>query len=95
MSRISDSVRLLGLIVKNKPFTYQDDQVTCSYVNHVSLDDLNQVRSELIAQQQKMLPNTIDPNQPSTSEVYTDQQRIEIADDIFFIDSIIENLTRV
>ena len=82
MSRISDSVKLLGLIVNTKPFTYQNNEVMCEYRTHAELSDLQTLKTSLI-DERNSLPETA-----------SDQEKQELSDDIYFIDTVIENLSK-
>ena len=76
-SRISSSVRLVGLIVTTKQFEYTDNTVTCQYQSHISLDDLKALKAEL--EVELASKDTVD-----VGEV--------LVDDIYFVNSIIEKL---
>ena len=83
MSRITDSIRLLGLIVTTKPFQYQNNEVTCNYATYVDISDLLDLKKTFLDEQQ------------SLPEIATDAERLQLSDDIYFIDLIIENLNKV
>ena len=83
MSRITDSIRLLGLIVTTKPFQYQNNEVTCNYATYVDISDLLDLKKTFLDEQQ------------SLPETATDAERLQLSDDIYFIDLIIENLNKV
>lgn len=78
---ISDSVRLMGMIVKTKPFLYQNNIVTCSYESHVDINDLKNIKKDLEIAQRNM-----------EAEHYTDEQRTKVTDDLYFIDTVIQTL---
>lgn len=79
-SYITDSVRLLGLIVKTKPFTYENEIVYCDFQSHVDLDQLKQIKVD-IQHQIDTLP-----------EGTTDYERRLMQDDLYFIDTTIQEI---
>ena len=83
MSRITDSIRLLGLIVNTKPFEYQNEEVICNYTTYVSINDLLDLKKTFLDEQQ------------SLPETATDEERLQLTDDLYFINMIIENLNKV
>jgi hypothetical protein len=79
--RISDSVLLVGLIIKTKPFTYSNDVVSCSYESHVNIDELKELR-ETIASELTAIGE----------EALSDETHQEIHKDLYFIDTVILEL---
>lgn len=79
---ISDNYKLLGLIINTIPFAYTDNTVTANYSGYVEISELTALKSQLETNLSK-LPDTA-----------TDQERINITDDILFVTNMIENLTR-
>lgn len=82
MSYISDSVKLLGLIVKTKPFSYSNNVLTCEYSAHVDVDDI------------KTLKNDLQSRVDDKNRIYTDEERLSINDDIYFLNTVIEELQK-
>lgn len=78
---ITDSVRLLGLIVLTKPFEYIDNIVTCDFSSHASIDDLKQLKIQIEQEY-----NTF------TDEQKTDEINKKYSDDIYFLDRVIMEL---
>jgi hypothetical protein len=76
-SRISNSIRLAGLIVTTKPFEYSNDVVTCQYESHLSLNDLRTLKSELESELSSKPAGDVDTG---------------LMDDIYFLNSILEKL---
>lgn len=76
---ISEHYRLLGLIVNTVPFAYQDNVVSANYSGYVEVADLESLRIDLETQ----LSSTTD-----------DIEQRKLNDDILFIRTMIENLTR-
>ena len=78
---ITDSIRLLGLIVLTKPFTYENGIVMCDYNSHVNVNDIKQLRIELEQEY-----NTY------TDEQKTDEIIRKYSDDFYFLDRLISEL---
>ena len=81
MSRISENIMLLGLIVKTKPFQYSDNMVTCSFEDYIEIEELELLKSNL----EQELSNLSD-------SAKTDDNIRSFNDDIYFIDYIIQTL---
>jgi len=80
MNLLPDSIKLLGLIVLNKPFEYSDNIVSCTYENHVDFEDLRILRKEIISLRD------------NESEDVLDDIKAEYEATIYFIDRIVEEL---
>lgn len=79
--RISDSIKLLGLIVKTKPFTFTDNTVECSYSTHVDVADLKAMKK-----------NIEDEFKSLSSDSITDEVRMSYDNDIYFLTTVIIEL---
>ena len=77
---IPDNYRLLGLVLNTIPFTYADNTVSANYSSYVELADLTNLKSNLETQLSK------------SSE--GNQDYLDLTDDILFVSTMIENLTR-
>ena len=77
---IPDNYRLLGLVLNTIPFTYADNTVSANYSSYVELADLTTLKSNLETQLSK------------SSE--GNQDYLDLTDDILFVTTMIENLTR-
>lgn len=80
-SRITESVRLLGLIITTKPFEYKDNIVSCSFESFIDINELENIKKNI----QDELNNKYDS--------YTDDDRRTLTDDIYFIDKIKSELS--
>jgi len=82
MNHISDSVRLMSLIVKTKPFVYNNETNTlsCEYSTHLNIDDLKNLKSEL----EVLLQNIPEGSPESTSTI--------LKEDIDLINTVIITL---
>jgi len=80
MNLLPDSIKLLGLIVLNKPFEYSENIVSCTYENYVDLEDLSTLRKEIISLRD------------NESEDVLDDVKAEYEATIYFIDRIVEEL---
>lgn len=80
MNLLPDSIKLLGLIVLNKPFEYSENIVSCTYENYVDLEDLSTLRKEIISLRD------------NESEDVLDDIKAEYEATIYFIDRIVEEL---
>jgi uncharacterized protein YchJ len=78
MKHIPENIQLLGLIVTTKPFEYSENIVTSNFSAYIEKADLIKVKEEL----EKFL----------THETFSDEDKIYISDEIYFIDKIIEKL---
>ena len=79
MTRLSESIQLLGLVVTTIPFDYADNVVTAEYNGHVDIADLEIEKDRLRADLEVI----------STED---DVRRREIDDDLYFLDKIISFL---
>ena len=77
---IPDNYRLLGLVLNTIPFTYADNTVSANYSSYAELVDLTNLKSNLETQLSK------------SSE--GNQDYLDLTDDILFVTTMIENLTR-
>lgn len=84
MSRISEQMTLLGLIIKTKPFQYSNNIVTCSFEGYVEIEDLENTKTDL-EQQLKDL----------SEEAKTDENIRAFNDDLYFIEYVIQELKKV
>lgn len=82
MAYISDSIRLLGLVVTTKPFSFVDNILTCDYSTHVDVNDILTIKQNL----QSRLDDS--------NRIYTDEERRALSDDIYFLDKIIQELQK-
>ena len=84
MSRISEQMTLLGLIIKTKPFQYSNNIVTCLFEGHVEIEDLENAKTNL-EQELKDL----------SEEAKTDENVRAFNDDLYFIEYVIQELKKV
>lgn len=78
---IPDNYRLLGLVLNTIPFAYADNTVSANYSSYVELADLTNLKSSL----EEQLAILADG----------DYAHRALTDDILFVTTMIENLTRV
>lgn len=78
MKHIEDNILLLGLIVTKVPFTYDNNEVKTNFSAHIGKVDLESAKKEL--EDMLLVPNI------------TDSDKIEIQDEIYFINRIMESL---
>lgn len=81
--RIPDSIKLMGLIIKTKPYEYDPETniVTCAFESHVDLQDLIDMK--------KYLENERDNLK---DEMKSDENISLYNDEIYFLDTIILEL---
>lgn len=82
-TEISDSIRLMGLIIKTKPYTYSDNIVNCAFESHIDLDEIKALKKQL---EDKL--NGL----PELEQLNTDEKRYHLQEDIYFLDQIIIEL---
>jgi len=78
MKHIEDNILLLGLIVTKVPFTYDNNEVKTNFSAYIEKVDLESAKKEL--EDMLLVPNI------------TDSDKIEIQDEIYFINRIMESL---
>jgi len=78
---IPDNYKLLGLIINTLPFDYIDGKVEASFSAVTNVMELEDLRHSIQTQ--------ID-NLPETSSDYEKQS---LTDDLFFVNTMIDNLT--
>ena len=78
---IPDNYRLLGLVLNTIPFTYADNTVSANYSSYIELADLTNLKTSLEEQ--------------LTNSTNSDSDQRTLTDDILFVTTMIENLTRV
>ena len=78
-SRISENIRLLGLIVNTMPFSYQNNTVECDYNSYVEIDDLKALKKSL-------------EDVKDSGINFSDELKQSYSDDIYFLDTMIQNL---
>lgn len=78
-SRISENIMLLGLIVNTMPFSYENNTVKCDYNSYVEIDDVKTLR--------KSLEDTM-----NSGINFSDELKQSYSDDIYFLDTMIQNL---
>ena len=77
---IPDNYRLLGLVINTIPFEYTNNTVSTNYSSYVELADLTNLKASL--------------EQQLTSFTDGDHAHLALTDDILFVTTMIENLTR-
>lgn len=77
-SQIPDNIRLLGLIVKTKPFEYIDNVVMCEYESYIEINDLNNIKMQL----ENLLGD----------ESMSDEYKFALRDDLDFITTTIQQI---
>jgi hypothetical protein len=75
---IPDNIRLLGLIVNTKPYTYVGNTVDCTYSTYIEVNDLRELKTSIETEKE--------------NGSYSDDKLREYNDDIFFLDTLITNL---
>lgn len=79
MVMISESVKLLGMLVNTNPFEYVDNKVTVNFEGYIDIKELENMK------------DVLEKNKEIQSDI-SDSEIAEINDSIYFIDCIIENL---
>lgn len=77
MKHIEDNILLLGLIATIIPFKYENNTVSANFLAYIELADLEKAKAEL----EELKKNSS-----------SDEEKIELSDEIYFIDKIIESL---
>ena len=78
MKYIEDNIVLLGLVATTVPFKYENNTVSANFSMHIEKVDLENARKEL---ENMLLVQSI-----------TDSERIELQDEIYIINKIMESL---
>lgn len=78
-SRISENIMLLGLIVNTMPFSYENNTVKCDYNSYVEIDDVKALRKSL-------------EDAMNAGINFSDELKQSYSDDIYFLDTMIQNL---
>lgn len=81
MSRIPEDIMTLGLIVKTRPFTYENNVVNCSFEDYIEIDDLVKLKTNLESELENIPDN-----------LRTDELVRSYNDDIYFIVQVIQSL---
>ena len=79
MKHIEDNIILLGLIATTVPFKYENNTVSANFSAYIEIADLDRVVCEL-----ELLKEN------ATS----DEEKIELSDEIYFINKIKESLVK-
>jgi len=78
MKNIDERIILLGLIATTVPFEYKDNTVSANFSSYIEISELEKIKSDLEALKSK--------------ENVSDEEKMEISDEIYFIDKIIQSL---
>lgn len=80
---LPDNYKLLGLIINTIPFEYSSGSVNATFSSVVSLEDLENLKNQIQAQIENLPEST------------PDYERVSLTDDLMFVNTMIDNLTRV